>query len=71
MTDIKNLEKALWSAVDKELLEKFGANSKANCLQAEQNIDENQSIINLRDDLLPNLMKGEININLQLKILWQ
>lgn len=32
--------------------------------QAEQNIEENQSLMNLRDTLLPKLMKGEININL-------
>jgi type I restriction enzyme S subunit len=32
--------------------------------QIEQNIEENQSLINLRDTLLPKLMKGEININL-------
>lgn len=30
--------------------------------QAEQNIEENQSLINLRDTLLPKLMKGEIEI---------
>lgn len=32
--------------------------------QIEQGINENQSLINLRDTLLPKLMKGEININL-------
>lgn len=32
--------------------------------QAEQNIEENQTLMNLRDTLLPKLMKGEININL-------
>ena len=48
----------------KELAEKFGAIAQANRLQAEQNIEENQSLMNLRDPLLPKLMKGEININL-------
>lgn len=32
--------------------------------QIEQNVEENQSLSNLRDTLLPKLMKGEININL-------
>ncbi len=32
--------------------------------QIEQNIEENQSLINLRDTLLPKLIKGEINIHL-------
>lgn len=31
--------------------------------QAEQNIEENQSLTNLRDTLLPKMMKGEIEIN--------
>jgi type I restriction enzyme S subunit len=64
MLKIEGLKKPKFAMPPKELAEKFGAIAKANRLQAEQNIEENQSLINLRDTLLPKLMKGEININL-------
>lgn len=64
MLKIEGLQKPKFAMPPKELAEKFGAIAKANRLQAEQNIEENQSLINLRDTLLPKLMKGEININL-------
>ncbi|MCF8428274.1 MAG: restriction endonuclease subunit S [Bacteroidia bacterium] len=60
----EGLKKPKFAMPPKEIAEKFGAIAKANRLQAEQNIEENQSLINLRDSLLPKLMKGEININL-------
>lgn len=63
MLKIEGLKKPKFAMPPKELAEKFGAIAKANRLQAEQNIEENQSLINLRDTLLPKLMKGEININ--------
>jgi type I restriction enzyme S subunit len=64
MLKIEGLKKPKFAMPPKELAEKFGAIAKANRLQTEQNIEENQSLINLRDTLLPKLMKGEININL-------
>ena len=64
MLKIEGLQKPKFAMPPKELAEKFGAIAKANRLQAEQNIEENQTLINLRDTLLPTLMKGEININL-------
>jgi type I restriction enzyme, S subunit len=64
MLKIEGLKKPKFAMPPKELAEKFGAIAKANRLQAEQNIEENQSLSNLRDTLLPKLMKGEININL-------
>lgn len=64
MLKIEGLKKPKFAMPPKELAEKFGAIAQANRLQAEQNIEENQSLINLRDTLLPKLMKGEININL-------
>jgi type I restriction enzyme S subunit len=64
MLKIEGLKNPKFAMPPKELAEKFGAIAKANRLQAEQNIEENQSLINLRDTLLPKLMKGEININL-------
>jgi type I restriction enzyme S subunit len=48
----------------KEVLLKFEEVVSSLFEQIEQNIEENQSLINLRDTLLPKLMKGEININL-------
>lgn len=64
MLKIEGLKKPKLAMPPKELAEKFGAIARANRLQAEQNIEENQSLMNLRDTLLPKLMKGEININL-------
>lgn len=64
MLKIEGLKKPKFAMPPKELAEKFGAIAQANRLQAEQNIEENQSLMNLRDTLLPKLMKGEININL-------
>jgi type I restriction enzyme S subunit len=63
MLKIEGLKKPKFAMPPKELAEKFGAIAKANRLQAEQNIEENQSLINLRDTLLPKLMKGEIEIS--------
>jgi len=48
----------------KEVLLKFEEVVSSLFEQIEQNIVENQSLINLRDNLLPKLMKREININL-------
>ena len=62
MLKIEGLQKPKFAMPPKELAEKFGEIAKANRLQAEQNIEENQSLINLRDTLLPKLMKGEIEI---------
>jgi type I restriction enzyme S subunit len=62
MLKIEGLKKPKFAMPPKELAEKFGAIAKANRLQTEQNIEENQSLINLRDTLLPKLMKGEIEI---------
>jgi type I restriction enzyme S subunit len=62
MLKIEGLKKPKFAMPPKELAEKFGAIAKANRLQAEQNIEENQALINLRDTLLPKLMKGEIEI---------
>lgn len=64
MLKIEGLQKPKFAMPPKELAEKFGAIAKANRLQAEQNIEENLSLMNLRDTLLPKLMKGEISINL-------
>lgn len=64
MLKIEGLQKPKFAMPPKELAEKFTAIAQANRLQAEQNIEENQSLMNLRDTLLPKLMKGEININL-------
>lgn len=64
MLKIEGLQKPKFAMPPKGLAEKFGAIAQANRLQAEQNIEENQSLMNLRDTLLPKLMKGEININL-------
>ena len=63
MLKIEGLKKPKFAMPPKELAEKFGAIAKANRLQAEQNIEENQSLINLRDTLLPKLMKGEIELS--------
>ncbi|MBP9209043.1 MAG: restriction endonuclease subunit S [Saprospiraceae bacterium] len=63
MLKIEGLKKPKFAMPPKELAEKFGTIAQANRLQAEQNIEENQSLSNLRDTLLPKLMKGEININ--------
>lgn len=46
----------------KEVLLKFEEVVSSLFEQIEQNIEENQSLINLRDTLLPKLMKGEIEI---------
>lgn len=62
MLKIEGLKKPKFAIPPKELAEKFGAIAQANRLQAEQNIEENQSLSNLRDTLLPKLMKGEIEI---------
>ena len=62
MLKIEGLKKPKFAMPPKELAEKYGEIAKANRLQAEQNIEENQSLINLRDTLLPKLMKGEINV---------
>lgn len=48
---------------DKKTLEEFEKIVSSLFNQAEQNIEENQSLINLRDTLLPKLMKGEIETN--------
>ncbi len=48
----------------KEVLLKFEEVVSSLFEHIEQNIEENQALINLRDTLLPKLMKGEININL-------
>ena len=64
MLKIEGLQKPKFALPPEELAEKFTAIAQANRLQAEQNIEENQTLINLRDTLLPKLMKGEININL-------
>jgi type I restriction enzyme, S subunit len=48
----------------KEVLLKFEEVASSLFQQIEQNIEENKSLTNLRDTLLPKLMKGEININL-------
>lgn len=63
MLKIEGLKKPKFAMPPKELAEKFGEIAKANRLQAEQNIGENQSLMNLRDTLLPKLMKGEVEIN--------
>ena len=63
MLKIEGLKKPKFAMPPKELAEKYGAIAKANRLQAEENIKENQSLMNLRDTLLPKLMKGEIEIN--------
>lgn len=47
-----------------EVLEKFEEIISSLCNQILNNEKENQTLINLRDTLLPKLMKGEININL-------
>lgn len=65
MLKIEGLHKPKFAMPHRELAENFTAIAKANRLQAEQNIEENQSLSNLRDTLLPKLMKGEINVNLQ------
>lgn len=46
----------------KEVLLKFEEVVSSLFEQIEQNIEENQSLINLRDTLLPKLMKGEIEV---------
>lgn len=60
-TQLKDLKVALPTG---ETLDKFIKYLEAYYSQSKQNIEENQSLINLRDTLLPKLMKGEININL-------
>ncbi|MCX8490863.1 MAG: hypothetical protein ORN54_07335, partial [Cyclobacteriaceae bacterium] len=62
MLKIEGLQKPKFAMPPKELAEKFGAIAKANRLQVEQTIQENQSLTNLRDTLLPKLMKGEIQM---------
>lgn len=47
----------------KEVLLKFEEVVSSLFQQIEQNIEENKSLINLRDTLLPKLMMGEIEIN--------
>lgn len=61
-SQLKDLKVAL---PEDETLANFVKILEAYYNQAEQNIEENQSLMNLRDTLLPKLMKGEININLQ------
>ncbi|MBX9783404.1 MAG: restriction endonuclease subunit S [Chitinophagaceae bacterium] len=64
MLKIEGLHKPKFAMPPKELADKFTAIARANRLQAEQNIEENQSLSNLRDTLLPKLMKGEIALNI-------
>lgn len=59
-SQLKDLKVAL---PQDETLESFVKILEAYYNQSEQNIEENQSLINLRDTLLPKLMKGEIEIN--------
>ncbi|MDI9319563.1 MAG: restriction endonuclease subunit S [Phycisphaerales bacterium] len=47
---------------DDEILSDFHKIVEPFFIQIQQNIEENQSLINLRDTLLPKLMKGEIEI---------
>jgi len=63
MLKIEGLKRPKFAMPPKELAERFNAIAKANRLQAEQNIKENQSLTNLRETLLPKLIKGEIEIN--------
>jgi type I restriction enzyme S subunit len=62
MLKIEGLQKPKFAMPPKELAEKFTAIAKANRLQIEQNIVENKTLAELRDLLLPKLMKGEIEI---------
>jgi len=59
-SQLKDLKVAL---PQDEALDSFVKILEAYYNQAELNIEENQSLINLRDTLLPKLMKGEIEIN--------
>jgi type I restriction enzyme, S subunit len=58
-SQLKDLKIAL---PNDETLDKFIKYLEAYYSQSKQNIEENQSLINLRDTLLPKLMKGEIEI---------
>lgn len=58
-TQLKDLKVALPTG---ETLDKFIKYLEAYYSQSKQNIEENQSLMNLRDTLLPKLMKGEIEI---------
>lgn len=62
MLKIEGLQKPKFAMPPKEIADKFTAIAKANRLQAERNIEENQTLSQLRDTLLPKLMKGEIEI---------
>lgn len=59
-TQLKDLKIVLPTG---ETLDKFIAILEGYYSQSKQIIEENQTLINLRDTLLPKLMKGEIEIN--------
>jgi type I restriction enzyme, S subunit len=59
-TDVLN--NILIAIPSKEILSKFEEVASRLFEQIEQNIEENQSLSNLRDTLLPKLMKGEIEM---------
>lgn len=60
MLKIEGLQKPRFAMPSKELIVKFTAIAKANRLKGEQITEENKTLSNLRDTLLPKLMKGEI-----------
>ncbi|MCZ8023511.1 MAG: hypothetical protein O9294_17230 [Cytophagales bacterium] len=64
MLKIERLQKPKFPMPPKELTEKITEIAQVNRFQAEQNIEEYQSLSNLQDRLLPKLMNGEISINL-------
>lgn len=62
MLKIEGLQKPKFIMPPKELVEKFTAISKAKRLKGEQIVEENTMLAQLRDNLLPKLMKGEIEV---------
>ncbi len=62
MLKIDGLKKPVFALPPLELSQKFIEIAKNNRLLIENNIQENQTLISLRDSLLPKLMKGEINV---------
>lgn len=60
MLKIEGLQKPKFVMPSKELVEKFTAIAKASRQKTEQIIEENRTIADLRNTLLPKLMKGEL-----------
>lgn len=57
-----------WFEVPKQLIETFHAVVSQYHLMIDQNIAESNSLIKLRDELLPLLMNGQISVNSDLAV---